>query len=136
MSARRRVVVAAAVLRERVGAPILLTRRREGDFLGGYWEFPVGKLELGESPEVALVRECEEEIGLTVVVGSILEVAWHAYEKNDVLLLFYDCRKADAASEVRELEVADHAWVSPAELGDYALPPPDMRLVERLRAGG
>ena len=127
------IVVAAAVVREGPGAKVLLTRRREGQHLAGFWEFPGGKVEQGEDPEAAVVRECLEEIAVTLEVVDVLEVAWHRYVEKEVLLLFYDCRLV--SGEVQDLEVAEHAWVEVDRLGDYPLPPPDARLVTKLRAG-
>ena len=127
------IVVAAAVVRERPGAKVLLTRRREGQHLAGFWEFPGGKVEEGEDPEAAVVRECLEEIAVTLDVVDILEVAWHRYAEKEVLLLFYDCRLV--SGEVEDVEVAEHAWVDIDRLADYPLPPPDARLVTKLRAG-
>ncbi|HEY8430065.1 MAG TPA: (deoxy)nucleoside triphosphate pyrophosphohydrolase [Sandaracinaceae bacterium] len=127
------VIVAAAVLRERPGAPVLLTRRPEGTHLSGMWEFPGGKVEPGEDPEAAVVRECREELDVGVEVVDVLEVAWHRYGEKEVLLLFYDCRLVEG--EVRHVGVADSAWVEPQRLEEYPLPPPDARLVEKLRAG-
>ncbi|MBZ0122250.1 MAG: (deoxy)nucleoside triphosphate pyrophosphohydrolase [Sandaracinaceae bacterium] len=142
------IIVAAAVIREEPGAPVLLTRRPEGVHLAGLWELPGGKVEDGEDPERALVRELREECALEIEVGDILEVAWHRYEvkaheaeapggagarSKDVLLLFYDCRAV--GGEVEHVGVADHAWVPPSELDRYPLPPPDARLVAKLKAG-
>ncbi|MCC6872839.1 MAG: (deoxy)nucleoside triphosphate pyrophosphohydrolase [Sandaracinaceae bacterium] len=151
------IIVAAAVIREEPGAPVLLTRRPEGVHLAGLWELPGGKVEDGEDPERALVRELREECALEIEVGDILEVAWHRYEvkaheaeapggsraepaapsagarSKDVLLLFYDCRAV--GREVQHVGVADHAWVPPSELDRYSLPPPDARLVVKLKAG-
>ena len=127
------IVVAAAVVRERPGAKVLLTRRREGQHLAGFWEFPGGKVEEGEDPEATVVRECLEEIAVTLDVVDILEVAWHRYAEKEVLLLFYDCRLV--SGEIEDLEVAEHAWVDIDRLADYPLPPPDARLVTKLRAG-
>lgn len=127
------ILVAAAVVRERPGAPVLLTRRMEGTHMAGMWEFPGGKVESGEDPEHAVVRECKEEIDVEFEVVDILEVAWHRYRDKEVLLLFYDCRLR--SGEVRHVEVADSAWVEPARLGEYPLPPPDARLVHKLQAG-
>ncbi|MGB8330360.1 MAG: 8-oxo-dGTP diphosphatase MutT [Polyangiales bacterium] len=124
------VVVAAAVIID--NGRVLLTRRAEGQHLAGLWEFPGGKLEDGESPEEALVRECREECGIEVQVEQILDVTHHRYPAKDVLLLFYRC--ALRAGEVRHLQVADHAWVAPAELGDYPLPPADEGVVARIVA--
>lgn len=122
------VVAAAVVIRD---GRVLLTRRAEGQHLAGLWEFPGGKLEEGESPEAALVRECREECGIDVEVIDILDVTHHRYPDKDVLLLFYRC--ALRAGEVTHLQVADHAWVAPIELGDYPLPPADVRVVARIR---
>lgn len=124
------VVVAAAVVRDR--GRILLTRRMEGAHLAGYWEFPGGKLERGEPPEEACIRECREECGIEVDVRDILEVTFHRYPDKDVLLLFYDCQLAEG--EVEHLGVAEHAWVTPEELEGYRLPPADARLVDKLRS--
>lgn len=126
------VVVAAAVVRD--GERLLLTRRPSGTHLAGLWEFPGGKLEPGESPEAALVRECREECGIDVIVEDVLDVAFHRYPTKDVLLLFYACRLG-AAREVEHIEVVDHAWVLPSELRSYELPPPDERLVTKLERG-
>ena len=123
------VVAAAVVIRE---GRVLLTRRAEGQHLAGMWEFPGGKLEGGESPEAAVVRECREECGITVEVIDIFDVTHHRYREKDVLLLFYRCLLH--AGEVQHLEVADHAWVAPAELEDYPLPPADAKVVARIRA--
>jgi 8-oxo-dGTP diphosphatase len=123
------IVVAAAVVIEQ--GKVLLTRRHEGSHLAGLWEFPGGKLEDGESPEEALVRECREECGIEVSVGEVLDVTHHRYPEKDVLLLFYRCELR--AGEVRHLQVADHAWVEPSDLGRYRLPPADHRVVERVR---
>ncbi len=127
------VIVAAAVVREGPGTKVLLTQRMKDHHLAGFWEFPGGKVEAGEDPEHAVVRECKEEIDLDLEVIDILEVAWHRYREKDVLLLFYDCRVQKG--EVRHLGVADHAWVEPERLREYKLPPPDARLVGKLQAG-
>lgn len=138
------IVVSAAVIREAPGAAVLLTRRMKGAHLAGLWEFPGGKVERGEDPEDALVRECREEIALEIEVGDILEVAHHAFAEKEVLLLFYDCRARGRRRiehihiehiHIEHIGVADHAWVLPSELERYPLPPPDARLVAKLQAG-
>lgn len=125
------VLVAAAVIRR--AGEILLTRRPDRGHLAGFWEFPGGKLEYGESPEVALARECREECAIEVEVLDIIEVTYHRYARKDVLLLFYDCRLL--SGEVQHVQVVDHAWVKPEELDRYELPPPDARLVAKLKRG-
>jgi 8-oxo-dGTP diphosphatase len=124
------VVVAAAVI-ERDGL-VLLTRRPSGTHLEGLWEFPGGKVEEGESPEEALVRECREECAIEIRVRDILEVTYHRYPEKAVLLLFYDC--ALERGEVEHREIADHVWCEPERIGDYPLPPPDDRVVAKIRA--
>lgn len=123
-------VVAAAVVIEK--GRVLLTRRAEGQHLEGLWEFPGGKLEEGESPEAAVVRECREECGIEVEVADILDVTHHRYPEKEVLLLFYRCTLR--GGQVQHLQVADHAWVEPRELDAYPLPPADGRVVARIRA--
>jgi 8-oxo-dGTP diphosphatase len=122
-------IVAAAVVIE--SGRVLLTRRAEGQHLAGLWEFPGGKLEHGESPEQALVRECREECGIEIKVAEILDVTFHRYPEKDVLLLFYRCSLV--SGEVRHLQVADHAWVAPKELDRYELPPADEQVVARIQ---
>lgn len=131
------VLVAAAVIWRR--GRVLLTRRMEGAHLAGLWEFPGGKVEAGEDPEDALVRECREECGIEIAVEDILDVTFHRYERKDVLLLFYDCRLAADAGEgdpVRHLGVAGHAWCLPEQIRGYDLPPPDERVIRKIEARG
>jgi 8-oxo-dGTP diphosphatase len=127
----RTIVVVAAVV-EHDGA-ILLTKRPSGAHLAGLWEFPGGKVEPDEDPEQALVRECEEECALSVRVSDILDVAFHRYPEKNVLLLFYDCDLVGPPS-VEHLGVSDHVWCAPRDLDRYVLPPPDARVVAKIRA--
>ena len=133
------VIVAAAVVRHE--GRILLTRRMAGAHLAGMWELPGGKVEAGEDPEVAVVRECDEECAIDVVVDDIVDVTFHHYAASDdkpskdVLLLFYGCRLG-ARRDVQHRGVADHAWVRPSELHAYPLPPPDAKLVRKLELRG
>jgi mutator protein MutT len=96
------------------------------------WEFPGGKLEDGESAEEALARECREECGIEIAIAEILEVTHHRYPEKEVLLLFYRCELR--SGQVQHLQVADHAWVASADLGDYPLPPADEAVVSRIQA--
>lgn len=123
-------IVAAAVVVD--NGRVLLTKRAEGQHLAGLWEFPGGKLESGESPEEALVRECREECGIEIAVAEILDATFHRYPEKNVLLLFYRCSLV--SGEVRHLHVADHAWVEPKELGRYEFPPADVRVIARIQA--
>lgn len=121
------LVAAAVVLR---GGKVLLTRRMKGVHLADLWEFPGGKLEPGESPEAAVVRECHEELGVEVRVRDIMDVTFHRYPGKDVLLLFYECELV--RGEIQHLGVADHAWVEPHAVPDHPLPPADENVVRKL----
>lgn len=124
-------VVAAVVQHE---GKFLLTRRPPRAHLEGLWEFPGGKIEEGESPDEALVRECIEECAIDVVVHDILDVTFFRYPRKDILLLFYACTLG-ARKAVQHLQVADHRWVDVSELRGFQLPPPDERLIAKLERG-
>ena len=129
----RKLVVAGLIVRD--DGCVLLTQRRADQPLPRKWEFPGGKLEPGESPEQALIRELNEEIGARAEVGRIWEVLWHAYERFDVLLLVYACRLVEPGA-VRPIEVADARWVAIEELADYDILEADAPLVARLEREG
>lgn len=122
------LVVAGVLVRQ---GRVLLTQRVAGTHLAGAWEFPGGKMEPGESPEAALVRELREEVGLAVTVGDVLEVTFWRYPKKDVLLLFYRVEAGDAA--VQNLQVAAHAWVDADGLAAYTFPPADEAVLVKVR---
>jgi 8-oxo-dGTP diphosphatase len=126
------VVVAAGVIRR--DGRVLITRRMAGAHLAGYWEFPGGKVEAGEDPEAALVRELGEELGIEAEVGRIEDVAFHRDSERSVLLLFYGARIIKG--EPRDIGVSQHVWVTTAQLDDYEFPPADERLIARLRGDG
>ncbi|MEM1413813.1 MAG: (deoxy)nucleoside triphosphate pyrophosphohydrolase [Myxococcota bacterium] len=125
------VVVAAAVAFR--GDTVLVTQRLPKAHLEGAWEFPGGKLEPGEAPEAALVRECHEELGVEVRVEGILEVTFHRYDVRDVLLLFYRCTLPDDAV-VQHLGVADHRWARADALDGLEFPPADRPVLTKVRA--
>lgn len=110
---------------------LLITQRRPGDHLAGLWEFPGGKRDAGETFEDCLVRELQEELGITVAVGALLEDLVHAYAERTVRLRFYACRILDGAPQ--PLGCHALAWVTPLTLADYAFPAADARLLERLK---
>lgn len=93
-------------------------------------EFPGGKVEPGESPEAALVRELKEEIGVTVAVGLIWDVLFHPYPEFDLVMLVYACQIV--GGEPAAIEVHDLAWVVPAQLGEWDILIADRPLVDRL----
>jgi 8-oxo-dGTP diphosphatase len=124
------VLVAAGVL-ERQGR-ILAARRKKGSHLEGHWEFPGGKIEDGESPEECLVRELEEEIGVFVRPGRILEAVFHRYPEKSVLLLFYRCELLEG--EPRAIECDEVRWVALADLPSLDWAPADILFVRQLAA--
>lgn len=124
------VLVVAAVCIE--GDRVLLTQRPSGTHLAGKWEFPGGKMEPGEAPDEALVREMREECGVVVEVGEALDVTYWRYPRKSVLLLFYRARIVEGA--VQHVSVAGHVWATADALDGYDLPPADARIVARVKA--
>ncbi len=130
MSARvRKLVVAGLIIGD--DGRILITQRRADQALPLQWEFPGGKVEPGESPVAALVRELAEELGVTARVGRIWDVLHHVYPDFDLVMLVYACRLAPEPAP-RAVEVAALAWVAPAELPAWDILPADRPLVARL----
>jgi 8-oxo-dGTP diphosphatase len=123
----RKLVVAGLIVD---GDRVLITQRRADQSLPLQWEFPGGKVEPGEAPVAALVRELVEEIGVVVEVGEIWDVLFHAYPAFDLVMLVYACRISDG--EPRAVEVADVAWVAVDELRAWDILPADRPLVDRL----
>ena len=124
----RKLVVAGLIVGD--DRRILITQRRADQALPLQWEFPGGKVEPGEAPVAALVRELREEIGVGVTVGRIWDVLFHAYPDFDLVMLVYGCRIVEG--EPRAVEVADLRWLAPAELPAWDILPADRPLVQRL----
>jgi 8-oxo-dGTP diphosphatase len=126
------VLVAAVALIDTDGR-VLLAERPEGKHLAGLWEFPGGKAQPGETPEAALIRELAEELGIDVHASCLapLTFASHAYADFHLLMPLYVCRKWSGIVTPREGQRL--AWVRPARLGDYPMPPADKPLVAMLR---
>jgi 8-oxo-dGTP diphosphatase len=128
----RIVLVSAAALVDADGR-ILLAQRPAGKSMAGLWEFPGGKVNPGETPETALIRELMEELGIDVAASCLapLTFASHSYPDFHLLMPLYVCRKWSGIPLARESQRL--AWVRPARLGDYPMPPADKPLVAMLR---
>lgn len=125
------LVVAVALLD--ADGRILIAKRPEGKKLAGLWEFPGGKVDAGETPERALIRELKEELGIDTRSSCLAPIGFasHSYEDFHLLMPLYVCRVwqgTPIGHEGQEL-----AWVRPTRLGDYPMPPADIPLVAQLR---
>jgi 8-oxo-dGTP diphosphatase len=125
------LVVAVALID--VDGRVLIAKRPEGKQLAGLWEFPGGKVEKGERPEAALIRELREELGIEVPESCLAPFVFasHAYENFHLLMPLYLCRRWSGV--VVAHEHAALAWVRPNQLSDYPMPPADAPLVAWLR---
>jgi 8-oxo-dGTP diphosphatase len=126
------LLVAACALIDADGR-VLLAKRPVGRPLAGLWEFPGGKVEAGETPEAAVVRELDEELGIKVAQKCLapLTFASHGYEAFHLLMPLYACRKWEG--EVTARQGQELVWVRANRLGDYAMPPADEPLKAMLR---
>ena len=121
-------VAAGLVFRE---GRVLIARRLPEAHLGGLWEFPGGKRESGESFEQCLKRELAEEMGIEIEVHELVEAITHEYPGRRLHLKFFRCLWL--RHEPRPILCHDLAWVTAAELSNYAFPEADARLLENLR---
>lgn len=112
---------------------VLIAERPAGKTLAGLWEFPGGKLAPGESPEQALVRELQEELGIEVCLTCLapFTFASHAYEKFHLMMPLYLCRNWEGDIAPREGQRIK--WVRASRLTDYPMPPADLPLIPFLR---
>jgi 8-oxo-dGTP diphosphatase len=112
---------------------VLIAQRPEGKSMAGLWEFPGGKVEKGETPEAALIRELKEELTIDVTEACLapFTFASHTYEKFHLLMPLYVCRRWEGTP--RPTEGQTLKWVRAVRLGDYDMPPADLPLVAMLR---
>ena len=132
-STRPLLLVAAAALLDQSGR-VLITQRPQHKAFGGYWEFPGGKVEPGEAPEHALVRELKEELDLTVEPDALDPFAFasHAYTDFHLLMPLYVCSRWQGEPTPSADAVQAMRWAHARELRDLTMPPADAVLVERL----
>ena len=120
--------LAALIFRD---GKILITQRHTSAHLGGLWEFPGGKCEPGETFEQCLVREIQEELGIEIEVGQLLEEISHAYAEKTVRLKFFICKFISGIPQ--PLDCAAFKWIEKAEMAEFEFPAADARLLEKLR---
>ena len=112
---------------------VLLARRPEGKFMAGLWEFPGGKVQDGETPEAALIRELDEELGIDTYESCLAPIGFasHAYADFHLLMPLFVCRVWEGTPQPREGQTL--AWVRPNAMRDYPMPPADIPLVAQLQ---
>lgn len=125
-------VVAVALVDPR--GRVLLQQRPEGKQMAGLWEFPGGKVEAGERPEAALIRELKEELGIETEHASLVPSCFASAELGErhLLLLLYICHKWDG--EPRPLDATALKWLYPKEMPELPMPPADKPLIGMLEA--
>lgn len=111
---------------------VLIAQRHEGGAMGGLWEFPGGKMEPGETPEEALLRELKEELDISTKTACLapLTFASHAYENFHLLMPVFVCRKWEGLPQAHAHQALK--WVRPQALRDYPMPPADIPLIAPL----
>jgi len=125
--------VVAALIRDREKSSVLLTQRKPGRHLGLAWEFPGGKVEVGENDAEALIREMHEELGVKVEVGTLCFETRHHYGPRDMHLLVYRCKIVEG--NPKALDVNAMEWVAENELLERTFLPADMPLVRGISQG-
>ncbi len=125
------IPVVCAILRR--GDLILLAQRPEGKHLALKWEFPGGKVEPGEEPQAAMIRELKEELGCDVEIVAVLPRSSHAYDRGVVEMIPFVCRLTHTSMEPHPHEHAALAWVTMEALQSYDLAPADWPVVEALK---
>lgn len=128
-----KIVLVSAVALIDIDGRVLLARRPPGKSLAGLWEFPGGKVEAGETPEAALIRELHEELGIDTKESCLapLTFASHGYDQFHLLMPLFACRRWQG--QPRPQEGQELAWVRANDLGNYPMPPADLPLIPILR---
>ncbi|MEO1138751.1 MAG: (deoxy)nucleoside triphosphate pyrophosphohydrolase [Pseudomonadota bacterium] len=128
-----KIILVSAVALIDVEGRILLAQRPEGKSMAGLWEFPGGKVEDDETPEIALIRELQEELGIDTWESCLapLTFASHSYDDFHLLMPLFACRKWDGIPQSREGQTLK--WVRSTALRDYPMPPADIPLIPILR---
>ena len=127
------IILVVAVALVDVDGRVLIAQRPEGKTMAGLWEFPGGKVDSGETPEQALIRELQEELGIDVTENCLapFTFASHRYDDFHLLMPLYVCRVWDGVVAAREGQILK--WVRVLDLKDYPMPPADIPLIAMLR---
>lgn len=128
-----KILLVSAVALVDVDGRVLLSQRPEGKEMAGLWEFPGGKIDRGETPEIALIRELTEEIGINTWASCLapLTFASHKYENFHLLMPLFICRRWEGTPQPKENQ--NLKWVYPIDLKKYPMPPADIPLIPILR---
>lgn len=128
-----KIILVSAVALIDVDGRVLLAQRPEGKSMAGLWEFPGGKVEANETPEAALIRELNEELGIETWQSCLapLTFASHAYENFHLLMPLFACRKWEGIPQPKENQQLK--WVSSSNLHRFEMPPADVPLIPILR---
>jgi 8-oxo-dGTP diphosphatase len=128
-----KVVLVSAVALVDADGRVLLAQRPAGKSMAGLWEFPGGKVEPGETPEAALIRELHEELGIDTQASCLapLTFASHGYPDFHLLMPLYACRRWQGTPQAKEGQTL--AWVRARDLRTYPMPPADLPLIPILR---
>ena len=133
MNTPQPVVLVVAVALVDPDGRVLIAQRPEGKSMAGLWEFPGGKVESGETPEAALIRELAEELGIAVKAACLapFTFASHTYEAFHLLMPLYICRRWDGTPVARHHGALK--WVRPRDMKDFPMPAADLPLIPMLR---
>jgi 8-oxo-dGTP diphosphatase len=128
-----KMVLVSAVALIDVDGRVLLAQRPAGKSMAGLWEFPGGKIEEGETPEAALIRELQEELGIDTWASCLAPITFasHSYDDFHLMMPVFACRKWEGTPQAREGQVLK--WVKPSEMRDYPMPAADIPLIAVLR---
>ncbi len=126
-------VVAALIFNE--SGQILITQRQKDSHLGGFWEFPGGRVEKDETSEEALTREIKEEIDLDIHVDELFWSSTFEYDIKIVEILFFNSTLIDPFQQIIPIEVDDYKWIPLTELNNFQFPEADQALIRQLNSG-
>ena len=125
--------IGVAVINNKQGK-ILIDRRKETGEMGGLWEFPGGKIEVGETIEECIKREVKEELDIEIIVGDRLTTITHAYKTINVTLYVHDCQHLSGTPQ--PLECEEIHWVEPAQMNQYQFPQANTQIVKLIQQRG